>query len=104
MTASDTDLFAWWAIIISAGTIFHTLVSIYLYTGTRAKREKSERATKNTIGLIKNFAFVWVLLGLLVFYIVSIQIGSDIVFAAGNIFVETILIVYLIKNRVRESG
>lgn len=96
---SDIDLFAWWAITISAGSIFHTLVSIYLYANTRARRKKSERATKNAISLMKNFVFVWVLLGLLIFYIVSIQIGSDMVFAAGNIFVEAILIVYLIKNK-----
>jgi cobalamin synthase len=103
MTMSDTDLFAWWAIIISAGTIFHTLVSIYLYKNTKARREKSERTAKNAISLVKNFVFVWVLLGLLVFYIVSIQVGSDTVFAAGNIFVEAILIVYLIRNRMKES-
>lgn len=96
---SDIDLFAWWAITISAGSMFHTLVSIYLYANTRARREKSERATKNAVSLMKNFVFVWVLLGLLIFYIVSIQIGSDMVFAAGNIFVEAILIVYLIKNK-----
>lgn len=100
---ADVDLFAWWAIIISAGTIFHTLVSIYLYAGTRARREKGKRATKNIMDLIGNFVFVWVLLGLLVFYIVTIQIGSDIVFAAGNILVEAILIVYLVKNKLRES-
>jgi len=99
MIMSDIDLFAWWAITISAGSMFHTLVSIYLYANTRARREKSERATKNAVSLMKNFVFVWVLLGLLIFYIVSIQIGSDMVFAAGNIFVEAILIVYLIKNK-----
>jgi hypothetical protein len=103
MVMSDIDLFAWWAITISAGSIFHTLVSIYLYANTRARREKSERATKNAISLMKNFVFVWVLLGLLIFYIVSIQIGSDIVFAAGNILVEAILIVYLIKNKKTAS-
>ncbi len=103
MTVSDIDLFVWWAVIISAGTVFHTLVSIYIYANTRTRREKSERAARNAIDLMKDFVFVWVLLGLLLFYIVSIQIGSDVVFAAGNIFVEAILIVYLIRNRMKET-
>ncbi|MCJ7423838.1 hypothetical protein MUP01_06165 [Candidatus Bathyarchaeota archaeon] len=100
---SDIDLFTWWTITISGGAIFHTLVSIYLYAGTRANRERSKRTIKNAISLMKNFVFVWVLLGLLIFYILSINIGSDIVFAAGNILVEALLIVYLIRNRKRES-
>jgi hypothetical protein len=99
----DIDLFSWWAIIISGGSIFHTLVSIYLYANTKTRREKSKQASKNAISLLENFVFVWVLLGLLIFYIVSIQIGSAIIFAAGNIFVEAVLIVYLVKNRKRES-
>jgi hypothetical protein len=50
-----------------------------------------------------DFIFVWVLLGLLIFYIVSINIGSATVFAAGNIFVEALLVAYLLKNRKRKS-
>jgi hypothetical protein len=42
-------------------------------------------------------------MGLLVFYIFSVQLGtgllSQIVFASGNIIVEAILIFYLLKNR-----
>ena len=53
--------------------------------------------------IAKNFIFVWVLLGLLVFYIFSIQLGrgtlSEGVFALGNIVVEALLVFYLLKNR-----
>ena len=104
MTLPDLDLFAWWAISISGGSIFLTLVSIYLYVGTRKKRKQSRQGTSNVASLAKDFIFVWVLLSLLVFYIVSIQLGSAaiIVFAAGNIVVEALLIIYLIKNETKE--
>jgi Flp pilus assembly protein TadB len=54
-------------------------------------------------GLFKDFIFVWVLLGILVFYIITINIGSSLIFAAGNILVEALLIAYLLKNRKEES-
>jgi cobalamin synthase len=97
------DLFTWWAITISGGSIFLTLVSIYLYANTRARRKESEQTTMNAVNRVKDFVFVWVLLGLLIFYIVSIQIGSIVVFAVGNIFVEALLIVYLLRNRTEKS-
>jgi len=49
-----------------------------------------------------NFIFVWILLGLLFFYIFSIKIGSAGIFATGNIVVEAILVLYLM--RYRKSG
>jgi heme A synthase len=103
MTVPDLDLFAWWAISISGGSIFLTLISIYLYTSTRAKRRELQRESNRTVNLLKNFVFIWVLLGLLAFYIVSIQIRSAAIFAAGNILVEVLLIVYLIRNRTKKS-
>jgi H+/Cl- antiporter ClcA len=105
MIVPNLDLFAWWAISICGGSIFLTLVSIYLYLSTRTKRKQTERARSKPASLVKDFIFVWVLLSLLVFYIVSIQLGSAaiFVFAAGNIIVEVLLILYLIKNRLKES-
>ena len=97
------DLFTWWAITISGGSIFLTLVSIYIYAGTRARRKESRQTTANVVNIVKNFVFVWVLLGLLIFYIVSIQIGSIVIFAAGTILVEVLLIVYLLRNRTKKS-
>lgn len=99
----DLDLFAWWAISISGGSIFLTLVSIYLYVSTKQRRQQSERKTTGMIGLVKDFVFVWVLVSLLIFYIISVQIGSAAIFAAGNIFVEVLLIIYLVKNKTKES-
>jgi Flp pilus assembly protein TadB len=97
------DLFTWWAITISAGSIFLTSVSIYIYASTKTRRKESEQTKANVTSIVKNFAFVWVLLGLLIFYIVSIQIGSIVIFAAGNILVEILLIVYLLKNRTEKA-
>jgi len=54
----------------------------------------------------KNFIFVWTLLGLLAFYIFSVRLGTgtlpEVVFALGNIVVEVLLVLYLLKNRDRK--
>jgi heme A synthase len=99
----ELDLFGWWAISISGGSIFLTLVSIYLYAESRTRRKQSDRKMTKTVTLLKGFIFVWVLLGLLIFYIISVRIGSAAIFAAGNILVEALLIVYLIRNRTEKS-
>jgi hypothetical protein len=48
--------------------------------------------------LAKDFVFVWILLGLLVLYIVSVGQGAYLLFATGNIVVEIILIAYVIRS------
>lgn len=96
------ELFNWWAITISSGTIFLILVSIYLYIESKRRRKERDRTTADKASLPKGFIFVWVLSGLLVFYIVSINIGSFTIFAAGNMVVEAILIIYLMKNRTKK--
>jgi len=96
---SDPDLFTWWAISISGGSIFLTLVSIYLYTNRETKRKDSRPTSARVSGFLRDFTFVWVLLWLLGFYMFSIKIGSASIFAAGNILVEVLLIIYLVKNR-----
>lgn len=93
------DLFTWWAISISGGIVFLVLVSIYLYASSRLKRKEGSKITQNRLRTGNDFVFVWVLIGLLIFYIISVNIGSSLIFAAGNIIVESILLVYLIKNR-----
>jgi len=95
---SYPELFPWWAIVISSGIGFTTLVSIYLYMSQRKQREENQ--TKTGIGSVaKDFIFVWVLLTLLILYIVSIGNSSETLFAAGNIVVELVLVTYLLKNR-----
>ena len=95
-----SDLFTWWVICISWSAVFLTAVSVYLYVNSRKKERDVGRAMSNPVRLMKDFVFVWVLLGLLSLYIVSIDRGSSILFAAGNIVVEVILIAYARKNRV----
>ncbi|MGD0028438.1 MAG: hypothetical protein ABSC91_05815 [Candidatus Bathyarchaeia archaeon] len=118
------DLFVWWAISISWSIVFLTVASFYLYASSRAKRKEDTREeTKRKMNdehsvrtrayktqlkatarsIAKNFIFVWILLGLLVFYIFSVQLGtgtlSEAVFAVGNIVVEALLVFYLVRNR-----
>lgn len=104
---SDIDLFTWWALSISFSSIFLTLVSIYLYTGSKSKRKVGVQKKAGSFRLVRDFVFVWALLGLLIFYIFSIQLGggvlSEAVFALGNIVVEALLVLYLIRNRTGRS-
>jgi Ca2+/Na+ antiporter len=161
------DLFTWWTISISWNIVFLIVAGLYLYTSSKAKRNKAEvreetkprvnreqlievgtypalilisivgafaqtmwwllpgciffllalittmeRQHKESHGIqfrtkavstSKNFIFVWVLLGLLVFYIFSVKLGtgkfSEFIFALGNIAVEVLLIFYLFRNR-----
>ena len=105
------DLFTWWALSISFSSIFLVLISIYLYSGSKSKRmEGAEKVAKtvDAVRLVRNFTFVWVLLGLLIFYIFSVQLGagilSEAVFAIGNLVVEALLILYLLRNREKSPA
>ena len=103
----DIDLFTWWALSISFSSIFLTVVSIYLFVDTKSRRKEGIRRKVSVFGIVGNFVFVWVLLGLLVFYIFSINLGagavSEAVFTGGNIVVEALLVLYLLKNREKKS-
>jgi len=94
------DLFGWWVLSISSSIVFLTLVSIYIY-GTRSGKTCETKNEKGVKRIVVNFAFVWVLIGLLLFYIASVQMGSSLVFAAGNIAVELLLLVYLLRNKAK---
>jgi multidrug efflux pump subunit AcrB len=118
------DLFVWWAISISWSIVFLIAASFYLYVSSRARRKEDateetkrkmndehsvrERGYKTQLkatarSIAKNFIFVWILLGLLVFYIFSVKLGTgtlpEAVFAVGNIVVEALLVFYLFRNR-----
>ena len=97
------DLFIWWAASISGGSVFLTLVSIYLYTVSKSKREATRQKTSRASRIGKGFIFIWVLLSLLIFYIVSISIGSTLIFALGNVIVEILLLAYLLKNKTKSD-
>jgi uncharacterized membrane protein len=92
------ELFDWWVVSISASIVFLTMVAIFLYVNSRGRRRKASLETRKTGKLRGNFIFVWVLIGLLVLYVVSINMGSYILFAFGNIVVELALIIYLARN------
>ena len=98
-------LFGWWMASITFNILFVLAASIYLY------RRKKERGLGMLTGrgriaqVVRDFAFVWILLGLLVFYIYSIGEGSALIFGAGNIVVEILLLLYVVRNGDRrESG
>ena len=48
---------------------------------------------------LKDFTFVWVLMFLLVFYIVTVNLRSFVLFALGNVIVEVFLVYYIFKSR-----
>jgi hypothetical protein len=93
------DLFTWWIISISWSIAFLIVTGIYLYADSSDKRKENSHIRWNLATLTKDFVFVLFLLGLLIFYIISVNIGSSTIFAVGNIIVEAMLIIYVVKNR-----
>lgn len=97
----DTSgLFNIWVTTISFSIVFIAIVSFYLYT----KRKSPAGIDQPHPGLRKfasDFVFVWVLLALLIFYIVTISVTSPVMFAVGNIAVELVLILYIVRSKKR---
>lgn len=91
------ELLRWWTATITAGTMFLVLVSIYLYT--RKDRNIISTFARSKVDFLRHFTFVWIMLALLALYIFSISNGSYEIFAAGNIVVEVILVIYVVRNR-----
>lgn len=89
--------------MITAGIVFIILISIYLYAQSRNRRERSKGMIRAVVRLLTDFVFVWVMLSLLVLYIVSIGGTSSTVFALGNVVIEVLLIIYLLKNTVKQA-
>jgi hypothetical protein len=89
------DLFFWWAIAITWSSMFLIAIGVYLYVASR----KRNNLTSNWARAGSNLVFVWVVLGLLALYLVSIDFGSALLFAAGNVLVEAILIGYILKSK-----
>jgi len=91
------NLFTWWIISISWSIAFMIATGIYLYVSSRAER-KEDTQKRSLVKVVKDFTFSWILVGLLIFYIITIYLSSATLFAVGNIVVEVILIVYVVKN------
>jgi hypothetical protein len=79
-------------------------VGIYLYVDSSTKRKENNEAKWGIARLANDFVFVWALLCLLAFYIVSVNLGSATFFAAGNIVAEAILILYVVKRAIKHSS
>jgi amino acid transporter len=102
MTTEYSSLFTWWEASIMWCTAFLVAASIYLYADSR--RKKRAEKPPRTRSVIKNFAFVWVLLALLGLYIITITSTSQPIFIAGNLVVEVLLLFYIIlRGRTTRS-
>jgi len=91
-----SDLLFVWGISISWCAIFLIAVSIFLYV--RRKHRSPDKASSSQVRL-NDFVFVIVLTALLGLYILSIDRTSSLIFAAGNIVVEAVLLLYTVKNK-----
>jgi len=90
------ELFGWWIATISWSIAFPIVISIYLY---RIRKSRSSRVAGNkVVRMLKDFNFVWFLLGLLIFYIITVSQESSLEFGLGNIVFELLLITYALRN------
>jgi len=96
------SLFDWYVVTISWSIVFLILVSIFLY-GKRKPLIGSQEAPPHLSKVVGDFTFVWVLISLLFFYIVTVVVKSDILFAGGNIIVELVLIIYIMRDRLKRT-
>ncbi len=95
------ELFDWWFATITWSIVFPIAVSAYLY------RRRPSKGTGRVAGLrlIQDFTFVWFLLGILAFYVISVSQGSALLFALGNIVLEVLLLLYVGKvSKVRRPS
>jgi hypothetical protein len=93
-------LFEMWEVTITGSIAFLLLVSFFLY-GKRKRPAAIEHAHTGPRRFLEDFTFVWVLVVLLVFYIVTVDLRSFELFAVGNVIVELFLIYYILKSRIR---
>ena len=77
------------------------VVGIYLYADSSTERKENNETKWNIAKLAKDFVFVWALLCLLGFYILSVDLGSATFFAVGNIAAEAILFLYVLRGRTK---
>ena len=90
------QLFGWWIASITFNILFVVAASIYLYR-IRKHRESGDGLSlgQKIARVARDYMFVWFLLGLLIFYIYSIGQASYLLFLAGNLVVEVLLIAYI---------
>ena len=91
------ELFDWWMSSITFDIVFVIAASIYLYRHKKTSENEVFRGVRKLVHILKEFVFVWALLGLLIFYVYSVGVGSYFIFAVGNVAVEVLLALYVIK-------
>ena len=90
-------MFGWWISSITFNILFVIAAATYLYVRRKTPEKEKLTGIAKLVRIIKDFIFVWVLLGLLIFYVYSVGLESYFNFAVGNVVVEVLLIVYVIK-------
>jgi hypothetical protein len=98
------DLFVWWAGTITFGILFIVCVSAVLYLLSKKKVVASIGLVNGLLLTVKNYAFVWVLLVLLMLYLVSIDGQNYLMFAVGNVVIEVLVFGYLLATRQTYQG
>lgn len=88
------ELFEWWIATITWSIAFPILVSVYLYSHRAVHAPAQKWGRPRWVG---DFAFVWFLVGLLVFYIIAVGQDSPALFALGNVVIEALLLLYVFK-------
>jgi hypothetical protein len=96
-------LFDWYVITISWSIVFLIVASIFIYSRRRVA-PGSVRTHASISQIIRDFTFVWILISLLFFYIVTVMVVSDLLFAAGNIVIELLLLIYVYRNRPKKTS
>lgn len=94
-------LFLWWIITITWSIAFPIAVSIFLYARRKTREAEGNRRRFQSV---RDFAFVWFLLGLLVFYIFVVGRSSSFLFAVGNIAFEAVLLLYAVASTRRTKA
>jgi len=75
--------------------MFGNLLRTYL----SARIETGKDTPSNPLRVAGHFMILWILLGLLAFYVIAVDLGSALFFALGNIAVEIIILVHITRNR-----
>ena len=90
-------MFGWWISSITFNVLFVIGAAIYLHTRRKTREKEVLGGIGKVVRILKDFVFVWVLLGLLIFYVYSVGVGFYLLFAVGNVIVEALLVVYVVK-------
>jgi len=98
------QLFNWWIGSITFNILFVIVASIYLYKRRKTKQLSGQSVAQRIRHVVYDFVFVWFLLGLLIFYVISVGEGSYLLFLEGNIVVEVLLLIFIYSSSSAHKG